>query len=83
MCVIALLTVACSLQRYLQSYVRYSVTYSCMSITALLTIVCPLQRYLQSYVCYSVIYDRQDWEAAQVPVRRRVDKRVWCVYRVE
>lgn len=38
MSVTALLTVACPLQRYLQLYVRYSVTYNRMSATVLFTI---------------------------------------------
>ena len=38
------------------------------------------KEYMHPYVHYSIIYNRQDLEAAQVPIGRRVDKKSWGTF---
>ena len=39
--------------------------------------------YMHSYVNFSIIYNCQDIEAAQVPINRWVDRKLWYIYKME
>ena len=42
-----------------------------------------LKEYMHTYIHWSVIYHSQDLGTTQVPISRRVDKKLWSVYTME